>query len=110
MKVVEAVMAVVFGALGVRSLVHWLGQTFEAADLKDHLLYAVFVTGRIGLWFAVAGAFAIFATIDTRGQVFLDDVDRYRWYAVLFPLLAAFQFVAGQILGRRTPPGPSPPP
>jgi hypothetical protein len=104
MKIFEIVMALLFGALGVRSLVYWIRQTFEAVDLKDHLLYALFVTGRIGLWFAVSGAFAIFATIDTHGQVFLDDVSRYSWYFILFPLLAAFQFVAGQILGRRTPP------
>jgi hypothetical protein len=35
------------------------------------------------------------------GQAFVDAVDAYRWYVFVPATLAAVQFVAGYVLGRR---------
>ena len=40
----------------------------------------MFVTGRVGLWFAPSGLFALYASMDTQGRAFADDVRRYDWY------------------------------
>jgi len=106
---VEVVLAAVFAGLGVRSLVHWARRPFEGNDPVDHLLYALYLTGRVGLWFAAAGAFLLFASIPTRGQAFADDVRDYRWYLLVFVVLAVLQLVAGWFLGRRRPAPPGPP-
>jgi len=100
----ELGLALVSFALGVRSLVYWSRRPFAAIDVTDHLLFALFLTGRIGLWFAVGGGFAIVASQETRGRALVDDLQPYLWYAIVFLVLGAMQFVAGQILGRRTPP------
>jgi hypothetical protein len=103
MNVPESVVAAVLAALGVRSLVHWARRPFEGADRTDHVLYALYLTGRVGLWFAFAGLFAIFATITTRGQAFVDDVAAFRWYVLVIGALGAMQLVAGWFLGHRRP-------
>jgi hypothetical protein len=81
----------------LRSLVHWLRRPFETTDVRDHLLYAMFVTGRAGLWLALAGLFLLWADYDGAAWV----VGRYRWYVMVFASLAALQFVAGYFLARR---------
>lgn len=106
MKVAELVLAAVFAVLGVRSLVHWARRPFEGTDPVDHALYALYLTGRVGLWFAAAGAFLLFASIPTRGQAFADDVRGYRWYVLVFVILGVVQLVAGWFLGRRRPAPP----
>jgi hypothetical protein len=103
MKAFEIGVAVLFGALGLRSLVHWGRRPFEGRDARDHVLFAMFVTGRAGLWLAVAGLFSLYALTDTRGRAFIDDVQRYRWFLMVFLGLAAAQFLAGFFLGRRSP-------
>ncbi|HEX6130756.1 MAG TPA: hypothetical protein VF044_03445 [Actinomycetota bacterium] len=115
MRAPELAIAVVLALLGVRSLVHWARRPFASADPRDHLWYAAYLTGRVGLWFAFAGMFAIFAfagttdpvtgeQVTSRGRAFEDAVEAYRWY-VLVPIgLAAMQFVAGWFLGRRGSP------
>ena len=70
MKLVEAILAGVFVLLGARSLVHWLRRPFEGGDVVDHVLFALFVTGRVGLWFALAGVFALYASTSTEGKAF----------------------------------------
>jgi len=106
-NVFEWGMAVILAALGVRSLWIWARRPFEGTDLVDHLLYALFLTGRIGLWFAFSGLFVIYATNDAQGRAFIDESRDVRWYAAVLLVLSAAQFVAGQILGRRgeRPPG-----
>ena len=103
MKAFELIVVALSGVLGVRSLVHWARRPFDSSDPADHVLFAAFVTGRAGLWLAVAGLFLLYASTDTRGRAFIDDVKQYRWFAVVFLLLAATQFLAGFFLGRRSP-------
>lgn len=101
MRVVEIGLAVTFALVGVRSLWTWGRRRFEGTDVTDHLLYALFVTGRVGLWFSFAGLFALSASIRARGRAALDELERYRWY-LLVPLgLTAVQALASWFLGRR---------
>jgi hypothetical protein len=105
-RVVELVIAALFILAGLRSLWVWSRRSFEGADVVDHLLYALYLTGRIGLWFSVAGIFLISASIDVEGRAFLDEVGRFRWYIMVPLLLSAVQFLAGYALGRRSPDEP----
>lgn len=102
MKVFEIAMLMMFGALGVRSLIHWARRPFDSSDPRDHLLFAMFVTGRVGLWFALAGLFLLYALTGTQGRAFVDDVKQYDWFIMVFMGLAALQFLGGYFLGRRS--------
>jgi hypothetical protein len=106
MNVFEVVAAGVFGLLGVRSIVHWLRRPLDSDAPRDHLLYALFVTSRAGLWFALMGLFLLFASVETQGRAFTDDAARFNWYYVVLAVPAGVQFVSGFLLGRnrRTPP------
>jgi hypothetical protein len=102
MRILEVALVAVFGSLGLRSLVHWTRRPFESRDARDHLLFAMFVTGRVGLWLALAGIFVLYALTETQGRAFVDDVKAYDWYVMVFVVLAALQLVAGYFLGRRS--------
>ncbi len=104
MRVFETALAAVLALVGIRSLVKWSGRPFEAVDATDHALYALFVTGRAGLWFAFAGFFAIYATVESSGRAGLEELEQYRWYLIVPLVLTGFQLVGGWFLGRRTPP------
>jgi len=106
MRTVERVIAALFILAGLRSLWSWSRRRFESADVVDHLLYALYLTGRIGLWFSIAGIFLVSASIHVEGRAFLDEVAPYRWYIMVPLLLSAMQFVAGYALGRRSPDEP----
>ena len=93
-------MASVLALLGVRSLLYWLRRPLDSRSTRDHLLYAAWVTGRVGLWFAVAGVFAISAAIGREGRAFTDEFHRYRWYFFVPLTLAIVQLVAAMMLGR----------
>jgi hypothetical protein len=99
-NVVELVFAAVFGLLGLRSMVHWLRRPMESDARRDHLLYALFVVSRAGLWFALAGLFLLYAGVSSRGRAFADDVARFDWYVIVIAVPAAVQFVSGFLLGR----------
>jgi hypothetical protein len=101
-KVFELCMVLLFAGLGARSAWYWIRRPFESRQVSDHLLYALFVTGRVGLWLSVAGAFAIFLSIDTQGRAFTDDAGEFRWYVVVPGLLAFAQLLAAVLLGRRS--------
>ena len=105
MKAVELAIVALCVAGGVRSAWVWLRRPFRGRDLTDHLLYAMYLAGRIGLWFAFAGMFAIYASLDTQGRAFADDAKGYRWYLLLLLVLGAMQFVGGILLGLRAPDG-----
>ncbi|MBI3647484.1 MAG: hypothetical protein HY240_01765, partial [Actinobacteria bacterium] len=62
MSVAGGVLAAVFAALGVRSVAWWLRRPFETADVRDNLLFAAYLTGRAGLWFAMSGLFVLLGT------------------------------------------------
>jgi hypothetical protein len=103
MEAAEWLLAGLLLAGGARSLWIWSRRRFEGTDLVDHLLYAAFVTGRVGLWVAFAGLFAIYASSDVQGRAFVDEFDALRWYLVVLVGLSAVQFVSSQLLGRRLP-------
>jgi hypothetical protein len=105
-SIAEIVVAVVFGLLGLRSLLYWLRRPMDSDVRRDHLLYALFVASRAGLWFALMGLFLLFASVDTRGRAFIDDAAGFTWYYIVLAVPAAIQFVSGFLLGRP----PSPPP
>jgi hypothetical protein len=113
MRGVELAIAIVLAALGVRSLVHWARRPFRSRDPYDHALFALYVVGRAGLWFALAGMFLLFASAGTidpvtgeelhaPGQAFIDAVDEHRWYVLVPVGFAIAQLVAGWFLGRRS--------
>jgi hypothetical protein len=101
MRWFELTMVVVFAALGIRSSWYWMHRPFDSDEVGDHVLYAMYVTGRAGLWLSVAGAFAIFLSLDTQGRAFADDANDFRWYVLVPAFLAALQLVGGVLLGRR---------
>jgi hypothetical protein len=109
---VEWIAAALLAVGGLRSLWVWSHRPFEGVDAADHVLFALFVTGRVGLWFAFAGLAAIYGSSDAQGRAFIDEASQYRWYVIVLILLSALQFVGSQLLARRTPrrrPPPSPP-
>ena len=102
MRVIEIALIALFAALGIRSLVHWTRRPFESRDARDHLLFAMFVTGRVGLWLALASVFVLYASTDTEGRAFVDDMQRYDWFVMVFVALAAMHLIGGYFLGRRS--------
>jgi hypothetical protein len=105
-NVVEVVVAAVFGLLGVRSLMHWLRRPIELDARRDHVLYALCVVSRAGIWFALMGLFLLYASVESQGRAFTDDAARFNWYFIVLAVPAAVQFLTGFMLGRapRTPP------
>jgi hypothetical protein len=104
MRWLEALIAVALALGGVRSLVHWFRQPFVGRDGVDHLLFALFVLARVGLWWSLSGLFAIYAVLSgqLQGRAFSDEVRaRFWWYPVITIFLAALQMVCGLFLGRR---------
>jgi hypothetical protein len=111
----EFVIAMVLAAGGVRSIVYHARRPFASADVRDQLLYALYLTGRVGMWFAFSGLFLILAFAGatdpvtglhapSSGQVYVDDVSRYRAYVIVFAVLGAMQLLAGWFLGHRGDP------
>jgi hypothetical protein len=117
MTFLELALAGILGLLGVRSLVHWVRRPFDSTDPLDHVLYAMYVLGRVGFWWSTAGLFAISATLRdpngsgsfVRGQAFVDLFhDRFGWYPLVILACPVLQFVTGYFLGRRRPVDESP--
>ncbi|HEY7660855.1 MAG TPA: hypothetical protein VIC58_09690 [Actinomycetota bacterium] len=105
MRVLELVLAIALLLGGIRSMWVWGRRPFEGTDVVDHVLYALFVTGRVGLWFAFSGFFFISASVEVEGRAATDELAQYRWYAIVPLGLAALQLGAGWFLGRRSPNG-----
>jgi len=61
LRIAEIAVAGGFAVLGVRSFVHWIRRPLDSRVPRDQVLYALYRTGRIGLWFAVGGIFLISA-------------------------------------------------
>jgi hypothetical protein len=101
--VVEIVLAGLLALGGIRSLLVWTRRPFEGANPADHALFALFVTGRVGLWLAFGGLFAIYASSDARGRAAIDEFTELRWFLVVPLALAAVQIAAAYFLGRRRP-------
>ena len=88
--------------MGIRSVFYWVRRPFQGdpGALRDQVWFAVFVTARAGFWFALAGAFAIYASIDTKGQAFIDEARGHAGYLLLLLALPVVQFVAAFFLSR----------
>ena len=97
MSVLEIGLAVLCALGGVRSLCVWSRNPFESRDPVDHLLYAAFVTARVGLWFSVAGWFVLYGYLTETGG----SLARFRWYLAVPLVLGGVQLLAGYFLGRR---------
>lgn len=114
MRVAELVVAAIFLALGVRSLVYWVRRPLEGTTAGEHALFALHVTARVGAWFSLATLFALYATVATvdpvtgrtipaEGRAFTDAAKEYAWFYLVLLGLAALQFVTGYFLGRARP-------
>jgi hypothetical protein len=103
----EVLLMAALGLLGVRSLVHWLRTPFAGEDAVDHSLFALFVLGRVGIWWSLAGLLAIDTAVSghLKGRALGDEIrTRFWWYPVVVIAFTALQFVAGVALGRRSGP------
>ena len=98
---VELALAIVFSALGVRSAIYWIRHPVRTTDATDELLFAAFVTGRVGTWLLAAGMFVLFGTIHTVGRAYTDDASQFTWLVIVFLLLGAMQLLAAWFLGAR---------
>jgi len=98
---IELVFALVFAALGVRSAVYWIRHPVHTTDITDELLFAAFVTGRVGTWLLAAGMFVLFGTIHTVGRAYTDDASQFGWLFIVFLALGAMQLLAAWFLGAR---------
>jgi hypothetical protein len=100
LRIVELVVAGLFALGGIRSFVVWIRRSIDSDALRDHLSYALYRTGRIGLWFAVGGMFLLPTLIGREGRAYTEEFARFRWY-ILVPLaLAIMQFIGAYLLGR----------
>ncbi len=101
MKVFALILAACFAALAVRSAVYWISHRPALHDSGDDLLFAAFVTGRAGTWAVAACMFAVFGTISTSGQPYVDEARGFSWLFIVFIGLGAMQFLASWFLGAR---------
>lgn len=92
MKAFELVVAGLLALGGVRSLVRWLGTTFDVQSRGEHVLFSLHAAARVGLWLAFAGFFAGFALID--------EPQRFKWYLFVPIGLAGIQLLTGVYLSR----------
>lgn len=91
--VLELVIGVLLGALGIRSLVRWMRTEFQSESLGEHALYLLHTAARVGLWFAFAAFFI--------GLSLVDETARFiRWYLFVPLGLAGVQLMTAVFLGR----------
>jgi hypothetical protein len=100
-KTVALILAAGFAALAVRSAVRWVSRHPPLHDATDELLFAAFVTGRVGTWAVAAGMFLVFGTISASGQPYVDEAKGFSWLFIVFLGLGAMQFLAAWFLGSR---------
>ena len=92
MNVFELVVASALALLGLRSLAVWGRRPVEWRSARDVILYALFLTGRVGVWFALAGLFY--------GYAFVKDDQSIRWLVLVPIVLAAVSTLSAYALGR----------
>jgi hypothetical protein len=100
-KIVALVLGAAFAALAVRSAISWIRRRPPLRDTRDELLFAAFVTGRVGTWAVAAAMFFVFGSISAVGQPYVDEVQGFWWLFLVFIGLGAMQFVAAAFLGLR---------
>lgn len=101
MSPVEGILALGFLALAVRSAIYWARHPVDADDMVDDLLFAAFVTGRVGTWLLASGMFVLFGAISVRGRAYTDEAGQYAWLVLVFLGLGAMQLLAAWFLGAR---------
>lgn len=101
MSPVEGILALVFLALAVRSAIYWARHPVHSDDAVDDLLFAAFVTGRVGTWLLASGMFVLFGTISVRGRAYTDEARQYAWLVLVFFGLGGMQLLAAWFLGAR---------
>ncbi len=109
MRIAELVVAglLILGAL--RSLVVWTRRRrVDVRGTSRHVLFALFVTGRVGLWLSLAGVFLLSASIPYQGRAFVDEMNAFRWYLIVPIAMGAIQMVTGYFLGRGSDDGIGP--
>jgi len=92
MNVVEAVVGSILAVFGLRSLVVWMGRPFESRSFRDQVLYALFRTGRVGVWLALAAMFFVYA--------FSKHDEDVRWLVIVPIALAGVSALSAYALGR----------
>jgi hypothetical protein len=108
LRIVELVIAGLFFLGGFRSFWIWSRRPIDSGDIRDQIWYALYRTGRIGLWFAVGGIFLISGLIRREGKAFTEEFSQHRWYLMVPLILAAMQLVGGYLLGRSADRRPAP--
>lgn len=103
MNAVEYLLAAAFAVLAIRSAWYWHRHRLEGRDGTDDLLFALFVTGRVGTWLVAAAMFTLFGSIDAQGRAYTDEARQYTWLVVVFLGLGAMQLLAAWFLGARRP-------
>jgi len=112
MRRFEFGIALLLTGFGFRSLWYWARRPFESTAIRDQLLYAVYRTGRVGMWFAFAGLFFLFAFVGVSdpepnpitGELVVEHPSKYAWYVIVFAVLGAMQLLGGWFLGHGGPP------
>jgi hypothetical protein len=99
-RIFELCVAAAFGVFGIRSFVHWIRRPLDSRSVRDQTLWAVYLTGRVGLWFAIGGIFLISALTPGEREVYRRQFAQFRWYFLVPIGMAVLQFVAAFLLGR----------
>lgn len=86
MSVPELIIAGGCGALGVRSVIVSLRRPFEPADLRDRLLYALYVSCRAGWWFTLGLLFL--------GYGLVEQPQDLRWFLLVPIALGGIQLLS----------------
>ena len=88
----ELILAAVFVVPGLFSLRKWLNVDFVAGSAGERLLYTLYATARVWMWFAFAGFFVGYAAVENPISM--------RWFIMAPIALAAIQLLSGLFLGR----------
>ena len=99
LKTLEIALAVVLFALGVRSLVYWTRRGVDGTRTVHFVWFALFVLGRVGCWWSLAGILVLGATIPYEGRALVDEWSNYRWFLIVPLSAGALQMIAAWFLG-----------
>jgi hypothetical protein len=88
----EVILAALLLIPALFSLRKWLRTEYRATSAGERLLYTLYATARVGMWFAFAGFFLGFAVVENPSDI--------RWYVMVPICLAGIQLLTGVFLGR----------
>ena len=92
MRIASVIVAALLLFIGIRSLLRWFRTHFDASSGTEQLLYSLHVTARVGIWFALGGAFL--------GYALVDDPQEFTWFVAVPIVLAATQLLTSMLLAR----------